>query len=198
MRGIAVTAVLALPALAWLMRSRGWASSANALSLALVAAALIALARLMGARVIASLLLTLAALAGAAVALRVPAVYWPPVAVNFAMAAVFGASLLAGESLVLRFARVEGVDTTPALVRYCRRLTLVWTIYLAVLGVAGVAIAVHGDERLGPWWCGVLDYLLIALLFVGERVYRGARGHAVAGLVAQARNVRDALRSPHP
>jgi uncharacterized membrane protein len=198
MRGIVVIAVLVLPALGWLMRAHGWTTWANVFSLVLVAAALVAVARGMGARVIAVLLLLLVVLAGAAVALRVPAVYWPPVAINFAIAAVFGGSLLAGEPLVLRFARMEGAEATPALVRYCRRLTLTWMIYLALLGVAGVGIALHGDERLGAWWCGALDYLLIALLFIGERVYRGVRGHETVGLLAQARNVRDALRSPHP
>jgi uncharacterized membrane protein len=125
------------------------------------------------------------------------ATYAPAVGFNLAMAAVFGASLRRGEPLVMRFARMEGAEPTLDVARYCRRLTAVWAAWLALLGVAGIAIAWHGDDRLGAWWCGALNYLLIALLFVGERAYRRARGQVPAGLLAQARNVRRALRSPH-
>jgi uncharacterized membrane protein len=198
LRGIAVIAVLALSTIAWLLRARGFEASANGTAVALVGVALIAIARGVSARLAASLLAVLALLGTAAWTFHLPAVYWPPVAINFAMATVFAASLRAGEPLVLRFARLETPDVTPALVEYCRRLTLVWACYLALLGFAGIAIACHGDERLGAWWCGALDYAAIVLLFVGERAWRRARGQAPSSLLAQARNVRQALRNPRP
>jgi uncharacterized membrane protein len=114
-----------------------------------------------------------------------------PIAMNFAVAALFALSLFRGEPLVTRFARLEGEPLSAAQVRYCRRLTVVWTGYLLVLGIVGIAIAVRGDERIVALWAGVVDYLLIAALFVGELWYR--RGSA-RGVLDQVRNVRDVLR----
>jgi uncharacterized membrane protein len=69
----------------------------------------------------------------------------------------------------------------------------VWAVYLGVLGAIGIAVAFHDDERLGAWWSGAVNYLLIAALFVGERWVRphGAR----ASIAEQVRNARTVLRS---
>jgi uncharacterized membrane protein len=125
----------------------------------------------------------------AADALAVTAIV--PVVMNFAFAALFAASWWRGDPLVTRFARLEGEPLTPARERYCRRLTLVWAIYLALLGVAGIGIAVYGDEGLRAWWAGIVNYLLIGALFVGELLYRSG---SVRGVLDQMRNVRDSLR----
>lgn len=125
----------------------------------------------------------------AAGALAVAAIL--PVAMNFGVAALFALSWWRGDPLVARFARLEGEPLTPADERYCSRLTVVWALYLALLGVVGIGIAVHGDARLVAWWSGIVNYLLIAALFVGELLYR--RG-SVRGVLHQVRNVRDALR----
>jgi uncharacterized membrane protein len=114
-----------------------------------------------------------------------------PVAMNFGVAALFALSWWRGDPLVTRFARLEGEPLTPARERYCRRLTLVWAIYLALLGVVGIGIAAYGDDRLRAWWSAIVNYLLVAALFVGEMWYR--RGSA-RGVLDQVRNVRDALR----
>lgn len=196
LRGAVVAALLALPILAWLARMRGLVALANVVALVLVVATLAVLTRGLGVRVAGALAAAVAALAAGAVAAGLAPVYWPPVAINLALAAAFGVSLHRGEPLILRFARMEGAAPTPSIERYCRRLTVVWTVYLTLLAVAGIAIALHGDERIGAWWSGALDYLLIAALFVGERVYRRLAGGSPVGLLEQARNVRRALRSP--
>ena len=114
-----------------------------------------------------------------------------PIAMNFGVAALFAASWWRGDPLVTRFARLEGEPLTPTQERYCRRLTVVWAVYLSALGVIGIAIALYGDDRMRAWWSGIVNYLLIAALFVGELLYR--RGSA-RGVLDQLRNVRDALR----
>lgn len=186
--------VLVLPLIAWLLRAHGWPTLGNVLSIALVVAALAASTRTLGVRATLVLLaLALALAAGAAVAGLAP-VYWPPVAINLAMAAVFAVSLAGGDPLIARFARLEGAPLTPALMHYCRRLTLVWALYLALLGAIGIAIALHGDERIGAWWSGAVNYLLVVALFLGERWVRphGAR----VSVAEQARNALTVLRSP--
>jgi uncharacterized membrane protein len=114
-----------------------------------------------------------------------------PIVMNFGVAALFGASLWRGDPLVSRFARLEGETLGADQERYCRRLTGVWSAYLSVLGAIGIAIAWHGDARIITWWAGMIDYVLVAALFVGELWYR--RGSA-RGLLDQVRNVRNALR----
>lgn len=199
MRGVLAAALVALPLVAWLARASGLPRLGSALSVAAIVLIVAGLARAL--RPAAGLLIVVAmlALGAGAARLGLPAVYLPPVAINLAVALVFAASLM-HEPLVVRFARLEGAVLTPDVLRYCRRLTLVWAIWLAVLSVAGVGIALSGDERLGAWWAGALDYVLVGALFVGEFVYRGRRAgaHVVApgGLLARLRGVRAAWRAP--
>jgi len=192
LRAAAFAAVLALPLAAWLLRGWGAIALGNAASIGLVAIALTALVRTFGVRVRRLHGMKPLALVAAAAAFGLAPVYWPPVAVNFAMAAVFGVTLWRGEPLVTRFARLEGAPVTPRIERYCRRLTAVWTLYLALLGCVGIAIAVHGDERIGAWWCAIVNYLLVLALFLGERLLRPIR--AQASVREQARNVLTVLR----
>jgi uncharacterized membrane protein len=193
LRSTMATAILALPLSAWLLRQHGAPGLGNALSVALVAGALVALTRGFGVRVTAALAIAALALIAGAAAAGLPPVYWPPVAMNLLMAGVFGISLRHGEPLVTRFARMERATLTPAIERYGRRLTFVWTAYLAVLGAIGIGIAIRGDERIGMWWCSGVNYLLIVALFVGERLVR--RVDVPVGLFNQARNVIAVLRS---
>ena len=90
------------------------------------------------------------AVAGAAVvALLVPALafavpqallYAPPVAINAALAVVFGRSLLAPRDPVITvFARMEHAELPAELAHYTRRLTLLWMLLFAAM--AGIALA---------------------------------------------------------
>jgi uncharacterized membrane protein len=195
LRGLVALAVVALPLIAWLARLGGWPAAGNVLSLALVAAAVAALVRGAGAAGALAILAGAALLAGAASALHVPPVFWPPVAINLVVAAVFGLSLRRGrEPLVLRFARGQGAVVDDDVRAYCRRVTLAWVLWLAALGAAGAAIAIAGDERLGAAWSGGIDYALVAALFVGELAWRRASGRSAGGIAAQVRSVRTVLR----
>jgi uncharacterized membrane protein len=111
---------------------------------------------------------------------------------NAAVGTIFALSLRQRESLVERFARAAG-DTGEAVQRYCRRLTVVWALWLWLLAAAGLAIALAGHVRLAAWWAGAIDYGLIAALFVGEHAWRRVSGRAAPGLVRQMRAMRTAL-----
>ena len=186
-------ALLALPLVAWIARAAGWPRLGDALAIATVLAALALLARVLGVAFTAAFAAGALALLGVGSLAGIPAVYGPPVIMNFAVAALFAASWWRGDPIVTRFARLEAEPLTPSIERYCARLTLVWAGYLVVLGLIGIAIAVHADERVGAWWSGVLDYLLVAALFVGELVYRR---RSARGLLAQMRRVHGAMRRP--
>ena len=114
-----------------------------------------------------------------------------PIVMNFAVAGVFALSWWRGDPLIARFARLEGKPLSQKEFAYCRRWTVVWSLYLAGLGAVGIAVAVQGDARVVAWWSGLVDYALIAFLFVGELWYR--RG-SPRGVLDQLRNVRDVMR----
>jgi uncharacterized membrane protein len=182
--------VASLPLLGWLARALGEIVLGDVLALAALAIA----SGLLFARPSALIgLVVAAAVAGPTVASLVPPIYWPPIAWNFATSACFFASLARDESLVETFARLCGEAPDAALRDYCRRVTLVWALWLALLGVVGIGVALAGNERLGAWWAGVIDYALIAAPFVGEYLWRRRRGAAPRDLVGQIMAVRKGL-----
>lgn len=190
-RAVIAAGVLGAPVAAWAARYAGFARLGDALALVTIVAAFAALAGALGIAGAALCAVLVAGAIGLAFLAGIPAVYGPPIAINFAMAALFAVSLWRNDPLVTRFARLQRHSMTAEVERYTRRLTLVWVVWLALLGVAGILIALHGDERWGAWWSGLLDYLLVAALFVGELVYRH---RSVRGVADQVRSVRAALR----
>jgi uncharacterized membrane protein len=86
-----------------------------------------------------------------------------PTLVLLWLAFFFGRTLRpAAVPLIERIARVGKPDLSPALCRYTRRLTVMWTSYFVVAAIL-VAAARPGPERAGLGVAAVS-----ALLFVGE------------------------------
>lgn len=84
--------------------------------------------------------------------------------------------------LIERFARLERPELPQAVVVYCRRLTVMWSGFFAVNVVLTAWLALRGDDVLWVLYNGLLVYLLIAALFIGEALWRRYRfpdmGHA--------------------
>jgi uncharacterized membrane protein len=95
-----------------------------------------------------------------------------PVLLSLAAASVFGASLLSPPTVVERLARLSEPDLPPDGVAYARTVTQVWTVFL--LGNAAVAAALGLWGSLAQWtlWTGLISYLLMGSLFVGEFAVR--------------------------
>ena len=95
-----------------------------------------------------------------------------PVIIGLSFAAVFGFSLLHPPTVAERIARLSEPDLPPAGVRYTRRVTWVWFVFL--LGNAAVSVATIIWGTLAQWtlWNGLISYLLMGLLFVGEYAVR--------------------------
>lgn len=120
----------------------------------------------------------------------------PPVVINAALAAFFGSSLRSGcEPVISLFARLEqGGDLPPDLARHARTVTWIWTLLLAGMAAAALALAVLAPLETWSLFANVVMYALIAALFVGEYVYRRVRfrhyRHAsLAGLLRNVRSV---------
>jgi uncharacterized membrane protein len=100
-----------------------------------------------------------------------------PVAVNLALCWLFGRTLAAGrEPMIGRFARLErGAPLPPDLTRYTRTLTALWTAFFALMASISVGLAIWGSTLAWSLFTNFINYLLVAVLFVGEYVYRRLR-----------------------
>jgi len=98
----------------------------------------------------------------------------PPL-VSGALLVSFARTLWSGPSMIESIARMQVTELSPAEVRYCARVTVVWCCFFAVN--AGIALALALEGSLGAWalYTGVVAYLLIGILFACEFVYRAWR-----------------------
>jgi len=95
-----------------------------------------------------------------------------PVAVSLAAASVFGATLLHPPSLIERFARLREVDLPPAAHSYCRKVTIVWTVWLSANTIIAAILALPGNDAAWALWTGLVAYLIMGALFACEIVVR--------------------------
>jgi uncharacterized membrane protein len=91
-----------------------------------------------------------------------------PIAVSLATAAIFGLSLVRPPTVIERIARLREPDLAPQGVLYAQRVTLVWTIFLVANAAVSGATAVWGSLATWTLWNGLISYLLMGMLFVGE------------------------------
>jgi uncharacterized membrane protein len=94
--------------------------------------------------------------------------------VGFAL--LFLVSLRRGaRPLVEHFARMQKPALPPAEVQYCRVVTVVWGVALALAAVTGVALAFTASLATWTAFSGVGSYVLVGALFSVEYVVRKAR-----------------------
>jgi len=94
---------------------------------------------------------------------------YPAVMVSVALIA-FAVSLFR-VPLVERFARGMGEALDDRGQRYCRRVTEIWVGFLSVHLVITIA-SVFASHELWALYNGVVAYLLMGMLFLGEWAYR--------------------------
>jgi len=98
--------------------------------------------------------------------------------INTLLLTVFGLSLKLGPPVVERLARLRHPDLPPDGVRYTRKVTIVWCLFFAANGMIAAALAFWGSWA---WWTlynGVISYVLMAALMLGEWCVRptGTKG----------------------
>jgi uncharacterized membrane protein len=102
--------------------------------------------------------------------------YLPPIAINLGLGWLFGRTLARGRvPLIARFAMIEQGTLSPELASYTRILTWLWTLLFAGAAVASLVLALSGNRDAWSLFTNFLNYLLVAMLFLGEFAYRRLR-----------------------
>jgi uncharacterized membrane protein len=96
-----------------------------------------------------------------------------PVLVNAVLLGVFGLSLRFPPSLIERLARLHEPDLPPSGVAYTRKVTLVWCAFFVVNGAIALATALWASDKAWALYNGLVAYLLMGALFLGEWLVRG-------------------------
>ena len=118
------------------------------------------------------LLLTIALIVATAAVNPVIASKAYPSVISLMTAAAFGASLLYPPSLIERFARLQEPDLPPEAAPYCRKVTIIWTLWLYLNAVIAAVLAVQFSDAAWALWTGFIAYVLMGALFVGEMAVR--------------------------
>lgn len=97
----------------------------------------------------------------------------PSVLIPALLGGVFGSSLRGGRvDTITRMADATRESMTPALRAYTRRLTQLWTALFALMALGSLSLALLGEAVLWSWWSNGVTYVLCALMFVGDHLYR--------------------------
>lgn len=94
-----------------------------------------------------------------------------PVLVNSVLLSVFALSLRQRSSIVEIFATSMRGPLPPEGVRYCRNVTKVWVVFLAI----NALVSLDSTFRPLEWWSlynGLISYCLVGALFASEYVVR--------------------------
>jgi len=91
-----------------------------------------------------------------------------PVIVSGYLFWTFSASLREGMPMIERFARIVEDDLPDFTIPYCRKVTIVWCVFLAANALCVMILALAAPIE---WWAlysGLIAYLLVGLIVAGE------------------------------
>ena len=96
-----------------------------------------------------------------------------PVLIYCALLVVFATTLRPGRvPLISHFAQMEQGELSAELRTYTRRLTVIWCAFFAVMAGLAMGLAAWAPVQIWSLHTFFFSYLLIAMLFLGEYVYR--------------------------
>jgi len=109
------------------------------------------------------------------------AFYLPSIVFSLLIAGAFANTLRVGETpMIERFMRLQhGDDMPPALVRYARQLTVIWSVFCVAMALTSAVLAIFASLEAWSFFANVINYLLIVLLFIGQFIYGFLRHQAL-------------------
>lgn len=108
---------------------------------------------------------------------RAWALYLPPVVFNLMFAVAFGRTLRSREQPIIeRFMQLHHNDgIPPAIRRYARQLTWIWTIFFISMAAVACVLARYASMEAWSIFANVINYALILVLFAAQFVYGALR-----------------------
>lgn len=95
-----------------------------------------------------------------------------PVLVNAVLLGVFALSLWRPPTVIERLARLGQPDLPPAAIPYVTNVTRIWCAFFVVNGGIALWTALVASDAIWALYNGVIAYLLIGALLLGERLVR--------------------------
>ena len=95
-----------------------------------------------------------------------------PASISASMLILFGATLIQPPSMVERFARLEHPELSPEHSRYTRRVTEIWCVFFVANGAIAAYTAAFASREVWALYNGLIAYVLMGTLFMGERLFR--------------------------
>lgn len=97
-----------------------------------------------------------------------------PVLVQLTLMVFFCRGLFSDKELTFieRVVRLQFPESPPAVSVYCRQLSLVWTAFFAGNALVCTLLAIYGTGYGWAFYNGVLIYVLMGVLGIGEYIYR--------------------------
>jgi uncharacterized membrane protein len=98
-----------------------------------------------------------------------------PVLVNLGLFVAFARSLARGTPIVEAVARLHRGALPPEAVSYCRRLTVLWSVFFVANAAFITFLSVAASLEVWTLYTGLLSYLVVGLLMAAEAVFRAWR-----------------------
>ena len=95
-----------------------------------------------------------------------------PILISLTLASIFGYSLLRPPTIIEQIVRFRRPLMPPQIIPYLRKVTIVWTGFFLLNATISAATLASGDLKLWALYNGLLSYLLIGALMLGEFVIR--------------------------
>jgi len=95
-----------------------------------------------------------------------------PIVLSLAAATAFAITLWQPQSLVEKLALASGEVWSPELRSYCRNVTTIWALWLAINAAIAAALALSGNDAAWALWTGAIFYLVSGALFAIEWLVR--------------------------
>ena len=95
-----------------------------------------------------------------------------PVLVNVALLVVFLLSLRHPPTVIERLARLQQPDLPPEAIPYVAKVTRAWCLFFVLNGSVALWTALAASDATWALYNGLIAYLLIGAMFLGERLVR--------------------------
>jgi uncharacterized membrane protein len=102
-------------------------------------------------------------------------VYLYPVAINVIFLFVFGFGLFYPPTIIERIARVQDSNFSDADIPYVKKCTVAWCIFFLINGSISLYLAFLDEKDFWALYSGLISYILMACMFLGEWLIRQKR-----------------------